>query len=154
MNKKYSLQRKNISAKEINIGEKKLNGYKVTPRNKVKEISKVNSVMIVNPSFIDKVLKKKIKKKLDYYLQYIISVLDDSSEGDDDTNLKLALNDVAHFKSIIEYKYSKYLDQKYINLLLKKLNLLEHELKLKVVYKYVPELEKEPEEKEIRGKSR
>lgn len=153
MNKKYSLQRENIDVKSVSITNQ-FNGYKVKPRDKVRQISKVNSVMIVNPSFINKVLKKKIKKKLDYYLQYIIDILDDSSEDNDDTDLKLALNDVAHFKSIIEYKYSKYLDQKYISLLLKKLNLLEHELKLKVIYKQIPELEKETEEKEIRGKSR
>lgn len=152
MNKKYSLKKEKINAERINANKKKISGYEVKPRNKVKEISKVNSVLIVNPSFIDKVLKKKIKRKLDFYLQYIINVLDDD-ETSGDTDLKLALNDVAHYKSVIEYKYSKYLDQKYINLLLKKLNLLEHELKLKIVYKSVPELEME-EIVERKGKSR
>ena len=55
-------------------------------------------------------------------------------------------------ESIIEYKYSKYLDQKYIKLLINKLNLLEHEIKLKIVYKQVPELDYE--NKETKGKSR
>lgn len=152
MNKKYSLQKSNIDTTKIKIDKKKVNGYKVKPRNKVKEISKVNSVMIVNPSFIDKVLKKKIKKKLDYYFQYIIHVIDDES-NDDGESIRQALNDVTRYKSIIEYKYSKYLDQKYICLLLNKLNLLEHELKLKMMYHYVPEIEID-EEKEIKGKSR
>ena len=115
MSSKYSLQKESKENAKIKLNKGKVNGYKVKPRNRVKEISKVNSVMIVNPSFIDKVLKRKIKKKLDFYLQYIINVLDDDDDSDD-TDLKLALNDVARFKSIIEYKYSKYLDQKYIKL--------------------------------------
>lgn len=151
MSSKYSLQKESKESAKIKLNKGKVNGYKVKPRNKVKEISKVNSVMIVNPSFIDKVLKRKIKKKLDFYLQYIINVLDDDDDSDD-TDLKLALNDVARFKSIIEYKYSKYLDQKYIKLLINKLNLLEHEIKLKIVYKQVPELDYENEE--TKGKSR
>ena len=151
MKKKYVLCKEKKS-KEIVKFEHKIKGYELKPRNKVRQISKVDSVMIVNPSFIEKVLKRKIKKKLDYYLQYIINILD--NEEDDGTNLSEALNDLTRYKSIIEYKYRKYLDEKYINLLLKKINLLEHELKVKIVYKATYEYEYEEELTERKGKSR
>ena len=46
----------------------KINGYQVKPKNQCnyKNI-KVNSMVIIKPSFIEKVLKKKIKRKLEYY---------------------------------------------------------------------------------------
>ena len=151
MKKKYVLYKDSVSKKIVKF-EHKLKGYELKPRNNVRQMSKVDSVMIVNPSFIEKVLKRKIKKKLDYYLQYIINMLD--NEEDDGTNLSEALNDLTRYKSIIEYKYRKYLDEKYINLLLKKINLLEHELKMKIVYKATYEYEYEEELTERKGKSR
>lgn len=151
MKKKYVLYKDGVSKKIVKF-ERKIKGYELKPRNKVRQMSKVDSVMIVNPSFIEKVLKRKIKKKLDYYLQYIINILD--NEEDDGTNLNEALNDLTRYKSIIEYKYSKYLDEKYINLLLKKINLLEHELKMKIVYKATYDYEYEEELTERKGKSR
>ena len=43
----------------------KINGYKIKPKNSFdyKNI-KVNSMIIIKPSFIEKILKKKIKRKL------------------------------------------------------------------------------------------
>ena len=96
---------------------------------------------------IEKLLKKKVKRKLDFYLQYIISLMD--NDEDDGTGLKEALNDLERYKSIVEYKYRKYLDQKYINLLLKKIDILEHELKMKIIY-----MQEDVYEMEEKGKSR
>ncbi|MBP3461279.1 MAG: hypothetical protein J6K21_02590 [Bacilli bacterium] len=149
MEKTYTIVKEQYNGDKVYIDYSKLNGFKVKPKNNIKYKGvKVNSLIIVKPSFIQKLLKKKVKRKLDFYLQYIISLMDnDDSESSSD--LKLALNDLSRYKSIIEYKYRKYLDQKYINLLLKKMDILENEIKTKLMYK-----QEEIYEIEEKGKSR
>lgn len=150
MEKTYTIVKEQTNGEKIYIDYSKFNGYKVKPRNNVKyDGVKVNSLVIMKPSFIEKLLKKKVKRKLDFYLQYIISLMDNDEEGEVG-NLRLALDDLARYKSIVEYKYQKYLDQKYISLLLKKMDILEHEIKMKLIYKQEEVYELE----ETRGKSR
>lgn len=149
MEKAYTIVKEQYNGEKIYIDYSKLNGFKVKPRNSVKYRGiKVNSLVIMKPSFIEKVLKKKVRRKLDFYLQYIISLMDDEEEGTG--NLKLALDDLERYKSIIEYKYRKYLDQKYINLLLKKMDILEREIKMKLIYKQEEIYEMKEERKRSR----
>lgn len=134
MEKTYTIVKEEYNGEKVFIDYSKLNGFKVKPKNNIKYNGiKVNSLIIVKPSFIEKILKKKVQRKLDYYLQYIISLMDNDDEGT--TNLRFALDDLERYKSIVEYKYQKYLDQKYISLLLKKISILENEIKMKLVYK-------------------
>ena len=106
----------------------------------------VNKMVVINPSLIEKVLKKKIKRKLDLYLQFIVNVIDD--EDTDPSNLRYVLDDLERYRRTIINKYQRYLDEKYINLLLKKIEILNNELKTKLIYMRTP-IEKE-EEKESR----
>ena len=57
------------------------------------------------------------------------------NDDEDPSTIREALNDLTRYRDIIEYKYRKYLDDKYVDILLKKVNLLEHELKTKLIYK-------------------
>ena len=157
--KHYIVQKVEKKADKITFSHKQMDGFKVTPHNHLHYPGiSVNSMLIVKPSLIEKLLKKKNQRKLDYYLQYIISLLD-SNDGNDDSTFRTALNDLTRYREIVEYKYRKYLDDKYINLLLKKIDLLEHEIKSKMVYKeqlksyqtYQPVMEEHIEEK---GKAR
>ena len=50
--------------------------------------------------------------------------------------------------------YRKYLDDKYINLLNKKIDLLEKKIKTRLIYKEIDLENKRINNKEIRGKSR
>ncbi len=128
---KYSIVKNKFKGK-FKINYDKFDGLKVKPRNKVKhEGIRVDSLMVTNHDFIDKVLKKKNKKKLELYLQYVISIIDDDDTDPDD--VRLALDDLERYKGIIDYRYRKYLDELYISLLMKKIELLERELKLKII---------------------
>lgn len=134
----YLIIKKNNNEKCF-VDYKKLNGFKIKPLNNVSyDGIIVNKMVIINPSFIDKVLKKKIKRRLDLYLKYLIEILD--TDDNDGTNLREVLDDVARYKSIVINKYSKYLEQKYLKLLLKKIMLIENELQIKLQPK---EIEKE-----------
>ena len=146
---KYSIV-KNYYGDKICIDYKLLKGFEFKPKNNIKYKGiKVDSLTIIKKSFVEKLLKKKVKRKLDFYLNYIINNMD---EDDSETagGLNEILNDIARYKAIIEYKYRKFLEEEYINLLLKKINVIEHELKLKLLYKQEMMYELE----DIRGKAR
>lgn len=158
--KLYIVTENKYDNQKIKIDINKMEGFKFSPKNSSEYLGiEVNSMLVVKPSFIDKLLKKKTKRKLDYYLKYLISILDSDDTSDD--SFRQALDDIARYKEIIEYKYRKYLDDKYINLLLKKINLIERELKERVavneyqnIVKYM-EYDKNMEyEEEKKGKSR
>ena len=117
--------------KKINL--KKLKGFSFKPKNKsLKNGVKVNKLVIINPSFTETILKKKIKNRLELYLRFIISLLDEDDDSDI-TDLRAALNDLTRYRQIIEKKYLLYLDKKYGEMLLKKIDMLEEELKKKIV---------------------
>ena len=79
-------------------------------------------------------MKRKTKRKLNAYLNFLLTVIDD--EDTDGDALELVIEDTIRYKSIIINKYAKFLDKKYINTLIKKVNLVEKELKnqLKEIY--------------------
>ena len=133
MDTNYKLITKNkYKNKKINLALKNENGYKIKPKNKIKyDGVVVNEMMIIKPSLIEKLLKRKINIKLDHYLQYIISVLDDDSS--DTGRITTVLSDLNRYREIVKNTYRSYLNEKYIELLLKKIELLEYELKKKLM---------------------
>lgn len=125
--KKYVII-KNKKKIKTKIAGNKISGYRVLPKNSFEYPGiKVESLIIIKPSLIEKLLKKKIKRKLDYYLKYIISLIDDESG----TSHREALDEISKYRDLVEYKYRLYLDDKYINILLKKISLIEYEIKTK-----------------------
>ena len=123
--KQYFISKKNYNGEVVFVNYDKVNGYKVNPKNNFPyEGIKVNEMIIIKPSLIDKIIKRKIKKHLDFYLKVIIDNIDNDS--DDDT--RIALDDLARYKKIIKERYSIYLDKKYMELLNKKISVIEREL--------------------------
>ena len=128
--KHYFILKKGFTG-EILCLNNNVKGFNFNPKNNVKyDGIIVNKMVIIKPSMIENILRKKIKRKLDLYLKLIIKFIesDDSSDGE---ALREALNDLEKFKGIINYKYKKYLDEKYLKILLKKIALLEYELNTK-----------------------
>ena len=109
--------------------------YKIKKRKKKFnakiDYDKVNKMILVKPSMVQTVLKKKIKNRLDLYLKFIINTT--NGDDDDGTQYKEALNDLSKYKDVIQYKYMKYLDEKYSNILLKKISYLEYELNRRII---------------------
>lgn len=134
MKNRYQIIRQVRYFKISYIDHKKLNGFLFTPSNKIYHDGiTVTKMTVVNFSFVEKILKRKIKRRLEVYLRFIASLVSDSDDSDI-TDLRAALNDITRYKSTIRFKYQKYLDQKYLALLFKKIELLEHELKTKIYY--------------------
>lgn len=151
----YKLNAKNrYEGKVVSVNTKK-KGYKIKPKNKVRyDGVVVNEMFVVKPSFIEKIIKRKVGVKLDSYLQYIIRMFDDESCDASSTNV--VLSDLNRYKEMINNNYKQYLDQKYVELLLKKVELLEYELKKKLIelntynYMKMQELYNDMEEKDDR----
>lgn len=136
----YVLIKKNKNKEIIYIDYDKLQGYKLTPRNKVKYKGiLVNKLILIKPSFIEKILVKKTKRRLEKYLYYIINYIEDE---DDTDKIEIVLNELSRYKKMIENNYRIYLDKNYYNLLLKKINLIENELQEKLFILNYPQEEK------------
>lgn len=145
--RRYLLTKDSNTKELVVLDYNKLNGYEFSPKNSSDYIGlNVNKMVVIKPSFVEKVLKRKVKRKLDLYLKFIVNILDD--EDTDPTNLRIVLDDVERYRRTIINKYQLYLDEKYINLLLKKIDLLSHEIKMKLIYI------KEPIENEVEHEQR
>lgn len=132
MNKKYyKIDKNNKEIIHGDIDYESIKGFDIKPQNKIPyEGIEVNHLTVVKPELIEKVLKRKIKRKLNTYLNFLMTVVDD--DDDDSDSLVFVIDDLETYKMLIINKYSKYLDKRYITSLLKKVNLVERELNNKL----------------------
>lgn len=108
-----------------------LKGYDFKPKNKLskEDIINVDEMVIINPSLIEKLISKKCKKTLERILKLISFIYDDDETGEE--SVTLALNEIAKFKELLDTKYKEYMKEKEYKLMLKKLEILENEVKLR-----------------------
>lgn len=57
----------------------------------------------------------------------------DENDDTGTSGIREALNELTRFKNIIKYKYEKHLEEKYLTILNKKIEILEYELKKKLL---------------------
>lgn len=142
---KYILMKSTKLKKTTNVDYKNMKGFKVKPHNATKYgCVNVNEMQIIKPDFIDRILKRKVSKKLENYINYLIEVLnDDDADG---AKLSQTLNDIERYRTIINNNYKIYLDEKYLKILLRKLKLVEDKLneKMQIFYQ---RMQKQIEEK-------
>lgn len=153
MKEQYLLTKECIGT-SAQIDYKKMRGFQVRPKNKVPyEGVVVNKMLLIKPSFIEKVLKRKIKRKLDCYLQFIIKILDDTDD-DDEGAIDIALNDLSRYRATIQNTYRVFLEKRYYDLLMKKITVIENELKTKQMYLRATYQDTYIEHEEKKGKGR
>ncbi len=123
----------------------KIEGFKYVP--KLKQETKLKEIIIVNEELIDKLIMKSFDKKYKAILELYLKAMGEEDEGDSESVFMRALDEVARLRSIIIRKYQKVLSNKTTEKLLKKLKILENELRVKIIdYKLLIEqkdLEKE-----------
>ena len=92
----------------------------------LKDAINVNKMVIINQSFIDKMIDKNIDSKFKKLINLILGIYDD---GDDPAgNMMLALNEVEKFKREVINKYLNYMNKKQLEKLERKIRLLEAEI--------------------------
>lgn len=119
----------------VYLESKDLKGYKITSKNKnikLKDAINVSKMIIINPSFIEKTINKKINNKF----KKLIDLLTDICESDDDPsgNLMHALNEIEKFKRELINKYIEYLNKEQLKLLDKKIKILEQQITSRIYY--------------------
>lgn len=131
--KYYQITRQSYDGKVDKINYDEMGGFCFKPKNNIKNDGiLVDRMLLVKPSLIDNVLKRKIKRKIEKFLKIVIENIENDDE--DPSNLRHALNDLTRYKSIITNKYRKYIEQEYYNEAKKKIQLLEKELEAKLEY--------------------
>lgn len=108
----------------------KLDGYKVNPKIKEKDAIGVSQIIFVNDEMTEKLIRKKIDKKIEHLLKELKLIEDNG--GDDEGTIKKSLMDAEKLKMQLINKYVKYLGNTYHSLTLKKIQLIIEELRYKL----------------------
>ncbi len=143
MNEKKFIITKNAKTDQITYMEyEKIKGLNFNPKKNLKfeDMINVNQMIIINPSFIEKIIDRKCKKKLESILKMLSIIFENDDESGE--ALDIALDELEKFKSIVRNKYAEYMDKKKYDLLIKKIEILESEIKLRrqyVVNKHIVE---------------
>lgn len=125
--KQYLISKKNYNGEVVYLNIDKNNGYKINPKNRVPyDGVKVNEMIVIKPDMIQKIIKRKIKNKLDFYLNFLLN-------DEDDSDTRIALDDLQRYRLFVNKKYNIFLDGKYITLLNNKFDILERNLKSKII---------------------
>ena len=120
----------NGDKKELFSGDIDFTGYKFNSKRS-KNIIKVSNVTVVDPKMINDILTIKFNRRFKKLLTLVSAVLNDTDATDADT--ALALDEVQLVKEILLNRYQRFLNQEKEELFLKKLRVLENELRLKQV---------------------
>lgn len=134
MGKKSYYLLKNKKKREIVSFElDKLDGYKVNPKTNKKDSIEVSKIIFVNREFSEKIIRKKIDKKIAYLLEQL-KIIDEDDSGDNEGVIRKNLMDAEKLRLQIINNYVKYLGHTYESLTLKKLEIIIEQLRYKLYY--------------------
>lgn len=120
------------SDKKIKVMEYDKSGYDFKPKI-MSSLCEINKITIFNPSMIDVILSKKIEKQF----KRVAAITYDVLSSDDDESASdavIALDDVSKLRAIILNKYQKFLDKEKEKMYIKKLRVLENQLRSKIAF--------------------
>ena len=134
MNNKSYYIAKNKKKKEIVSFElEKLDGYQVKPKTKKNDSIEVSKIIFVNKEFSEKIIRKKIDKKISALLEEL-KVIDEDDSGNNEGAIRKSLMDAEKLRLQIINTYVKYLGHTYEGLTLKKLQIFIEQLRYKLYY--------------------
>ena len=129
-NRGYVISRDNKKKETTYLELDKLDGYKVNPKTKKDGSISVSKIMFINDSMSEKLIRKKIDRKINILLEEIKKILDE--ENPDEDGIKKSLMDAEKLKLQIINTYVKYLGNTYHSLTLKKIQLIINQLRFKL----------------------
>lgn len=163
MKNNYYVQRDSVSGETIFIEFENMHGYNVLPKTKKDEEIRVNKIVFINPSFSEKIIKRKINSKINSLLKLLEKIEnEDDDEGTED-GIRQGLVEAQRLKLSIINNYIKFLGSEYRGLSLKKLEIIIKKLRMKLYlmkeknnildYEFERFLNQEPQE-ERKGRGR
>ena len=125
----YLINKKHKDESVVSFRE--LDGYQFKPRVSKGNYIKVDRVTIVDRVMIDKILTMKFNKSFKKVVAMAMQVINDDDA--DDGNATIVLGEVELVREILLNRYQKFLSYEKEQLFLKKLRLIENELRMKQV---------------------
>ena len=150
---------KNKDSKEIKYFDyDKIDGYDLKAKKDMSFSDAINvwRVIIINPSFSEKIATRKMNAKFERLVN-LMNYVCSEDDGDDDTNLDIVLDETSKLRRELINKYQKFISDEKIKLMLKKLDIIERELKLRkmtAVYNKYDNNYKISNDEELEGKKR
>ena len=126
----YSVSRNEMSNESVYFEYDKIDGYRVTPKATKKDTIEVSKIVFVNDSMSEKIIRKKIDKKIAYLLLQLKLI--EESGNPDEGGIKRNLMDAEKLKLQIINNYVKYLGHTYHSLTLKKIQIIVNQLRYKL----------------------
>ena len=143
----YSISKTHIASSVIRL--KGLEGYTFKPRNNENYL-KVSEVTVVDDSLIDTILTIKFDKSFKRVVTMALKVINDEDADEGDTTI--VLDEAELVREILLNRYQKYISKEKEVLFLKKLRLIENEMRLKQVAIKQKALYLEQEKSKARGR--
>ncbi len=130
-NKGYYLQKDTKTNETVYIEYKNIDGYKITPKVKKEDAIEVNKIVFVSPTMSEKLVKKKIDKKISYLLNKLKEIEEDDDDDSGDI-IRQSLMDAERLKLMIIRTYVRYLGNTYQSLTLRKIQIIINQLRVKL----------------------
>lgn len=127
----YVIKKRNRKKEIVSLNYKDI-GYEFKPNIKNEKMIQISNLYLYDEKMINIVLMKKMDKSFRRLAAITMSVLNDEDATSADAII--ALDEVAKLKSCILKKYNKYLNKEEEELHLKRLKMLENNLKEKLLY--------------------
>lgn len=129
-NARYLIVKNNIISKVLYFDYDNIDGYNLTAKKNYNFFDNMNvsRVIIINPSFCETIAKKKMKHKFERLLTMMQVVCEDDDTGE---GLDIVLDEANKFKMELINKYRKYIEEEELELMFKKIEIVEKELNLR-----------------------
>ena len=127
-NTNYFIQKNNKTSEIILIDYDQKDGYQINPKVKKEDEINVNKIVFMSPNLSEKLIRKKIDKRIEYLLKQLRIVDEDNDSG----FIEKTLMDAEKLRIMIINNYVKYLGHTYQSLTLKKIQIIINELKIKL----------------------
>ena len=134
------------------VSIKELDGYTFKPKQGKGNYIKVNEVKIVDKVMIEKILSMKFDKSFKQLVALALRVIND--EDADETATELVLGEVELVRQILLERYHKYISKEKEALFLKKLRIIENEIRVKEIKIKQKAIYLEQQEEKTRGRGR
>ena len=146
----YLINKKHCDDLVISI--KEFDGYKFKPKSTNGKYIKVNEVTVVDRVMIDKILSMKFDKSFKQLVALALRVINDDNA--DDAEAEIVLDEVELVRQILLNRYQKFLSHEKEQLFLKKLRIIENEIRVKQVQIKQKAIYLEQQEEKTRGRGR
>ncbi len=127
--KNYYITKDKNTAADVLFDFNDLDGYQIKPKAQKKNELEVDKIVFINPEFSEKIIRKKIDKKIAFLLKLLKEMDED---GTDEGTVKRSLMDAEKLRVQIINNYVKYLGHTYESLTLEKIKIIINELRFKL----------------------